>query len=573
MTLVEVIAALFVFSLVAMGIFPLIASSIRGANVSRSYTVGKNLGVKAMERIRGLPYSLNQAGTLDVLDMYIPNAAAPNYSAGVYTTTCTPTSSNPACPRDIPNGYSIDFKAAFVPFGGGAPIVVSTSEYPSSNVTKDLLPSQMLDISVVTKWTFPGTQEQFTLRTLVGDRKFGGLKLNGTGSVDYGVQVLASYNSGTELRDLTAMGGVAQSNISMRASSRAEQIVRAGILRVVDGTDPSAPNVDSFEGASALLAAPPDAAPGDVSGEDGDVDLPLIGDVARIDDTTAGIPNAPLPGDLRVSRLNDLPLAQGGFGYQVDDGGGERNLWVDIPIAERPGPLQLRSDRNVFSIKATEDPDATLTGYSSAATGAVGAADRGVRTAAHVEFVDLRLFPTSFATGGVVQVDDFVADVSCNSTANGATASATRSWSATLRWYEDALDDYHEEVIGSSSTSDVFAPLVTNPPLVGRGSPPDLTGASPNDTYLYPISHDHEVVVEDETITIHHDHPGYLAPGTEMLENLGAGSVSGDGRVTEASIENAITLETVPVPATPPYAAAPITVSIGALHCNATDNR
>ena len=56
LTLVETMAALLVFALVTLGTFPLLASALRGGNLSRSGTVGKNLAQEALERIRGLPY-------------------------------------------------------------------------------------------------------------------------------------------------------------------------------------------------------------------------------------------------------------------------------------------------------------------------------------------------------------------------------------------------------------------------------------------------------------------------------------------------------------------------------------
>lgn len=569
MTLVEVVAALFVFSLVTLGVFPLLASSVRGTNLSRSFTVGKNVGVKAMERIRGLPYSLNQLGVLDVLDMYLPNAQAPNYSGGVYTTVCTSTSTSPSCPRDIPSGYSIEFRAAFVPFGGGAPIVVTSTQYPSSNLPKEQLPSQMVDISVITKWNFPGTQEQYTLRTLVGDRKFGVTKISGVARVDHGVQVLTSYNSGSELRDLTVTGGVAHSTISLRTSAEANQVVQSGVLRVVDASDPSAPDVALFEGASDVLSAPPDATQGAIDQGEGVVSLLDVGEVAGLDDTQAGDSNPSSPLALKVSTANDLPLAQGGFGYEDDD---DDILWVDNPVALRPGPLDLDSDERLFALRS-DDSD-TLTGYTSASTGALGTSDRGVTTLAHVEFKDLRLLPTEFASGGVIQIEEFVADVSCDSTVT-ASAAALRSWSARVRyWIEPpgsgGSGDYSPWVpIGSASVTDELDVIETENPLVNEDEANlDASGTSPNDVYLFPVSHEH-VTVEG---TINHDHSGYLETW-DMLENLGPGTVSGDRRVTTASVDNAITIVTAPIAAVSPYAPAQVTVSIGFLSCEARDNR
>ncbi|MGH2693889.1 MAG: hypothetical protein ACRDJJ_03640, partial [Actinomycetota bacterium] len=416
-----------------------------------------------------------------------------------------------------------------------------------------------------------------TLRTLVGDRKFGGVKISGVARVDHGVQVLTSYNSGSELRDLTVTGGVARSTISMRTSAEANQVVQSGVLRVVDASDPSAPDVALFEGASDVLSAPPDATQGAIEQSAGGVSLLDVGDVAAVDNTQAGDSNTSSPGALKVSTANDLPLAQGGFRYQpgTDVTPEDRDLWVDSPVAERPGILDLMPGGKLFSLRS--QGGASLTGYSSASTGALGTSDRGVRAAAHVEFNDLRIFPTNFAPDGVVQLDDFVADVSCASTVTPS-ATALRSWSARIRYWVEVPGPTSGAyslwtTIGSSALADLLADIRIQNPLVKEDTVNiDASGTSPNDAYLFPRSHDHSVTIDDELQIIHHDHAGYLE-AWDMLESLGSGTVSNDRRVTTASVDNAITIVTAPVPAVSPYAPTPVTVSIGFLSCEARDNR
>ena len=74
-TLIEVLAALVVFSLITLGIVPLLASSMKAATLARTGTVAKNAGLKAMEHARDLPYYISYAAQnkrVDILDMYFP---------------------------------------------------------------------------------------------------------------------------------------------------------------------------------------------------------------------------------------------------------------------------------------------------------------------------------------------------------------------------------------------------------------------------------------------------------------------------------------------------------------------
>ena len=78
LTLVETLVALTIFAIVSAAIVPLIASGLKGASLSRSYTVAKALAAGAMERARGLPYFVSVQGTIpparrDLLDLYFPD--------------------------------------------------------------------------------------------------------------------------------------------------------------------------------------------------------------------------------------------------------------------------------------------------------------------------------------------------------------------------------------------------------------------------------------------------------------------------------------------------------------------
>ncbi len=129
-TLVETLAALMIFSIVTLGTTPLLLSSMRGATLSGTFTVGKNLASEAMERVRGFPFfesvkNLTNPPRRDVLDLYFPDRVAGPSGSGftggnAYVTLCTSTSKLPAasagqaCPPRVPAGFTLRYDAQFV---------------------------------------------------------------------------------------------------------------------------------------------------------------------------------------------------------------------------------------------------------------------------------------------------------------------------------------------------------------------------------------------------------------------------------------------------------------------------
>jgi type II secretory pathway pseudopilin PulG len=224
-TLIETLAALLVFSVVTIGVVPLIGATLRSSVLSRTMTVSKNLTVEAMERARGLPYHIKQAaqpGNVDLLDFYHP--APPN--AGVFfRTTCASGATNPACPRNIPAGTTVVFEARFVTTTGVT--VATPTTYNARTAGADTPPSLLAELTIRTTATVRGRQRSFELRSLLADRKFSGLKVSGISRVAYAIQVLTSYETSTIERNLIASVGENESRIETRRESYGNQVVRA----------------------------------------------------------------------------------------------------------------------------------------------------------------------------------------------------------------------------------------------------------------------------------------------------------------------------------------------------------
>lgn len=322
LSLVEVLAALTVFAIVTVGIFPLLVSSLRGATLSRSYTVGKNVAVRAMERIRGLPFARSVATTptvhkIDVLDLFFPCAPASNgvdpacastgqtpgatgstgtqylYNStiadtlrpgppqvtlplGTFVTTCNTTTipNNAACPRSLPAGYTVRVDTQFVTPTGANPETYAVrnsitsppgvpTSYNWSLVANESAPSAIVKITVNVSWTVGGRSQLYSLESLVADKRFGIEKISGTARVDYAVRVLTSYNSGgPALTDLTATGVSSTAGITSRLSAIAEEVVSGGqvtLVRQATGSEVAVPMLSPPPtGATSSYAAPPD---------------------------------------------------------------------------------------------------------------------------------------------------------------------------------------------------------------------------------------------------------------------------------------------------------------------------
>ena len=289
-SLIEVMAALFIFTLLTLGLVPLLTSSIRGSNTARADTVGKNAALKAMERVRGLPYYVSFASSatkVDVLDLYYPDAANDISVGGriLYRVTCPWNSlANPACPRDVPPNYTIRFEAQFVdPVASGAqptPGETATSyanvdpalvnpNYAWNSATADSPPRQILQMAVTASWTVGDAPESYTITSLLSDRSFGGRKIKGQANVGYGVDIYTAFDT---RRNVSGGAGVqssenafavtSESDIEGRRLSTARQVTTAARAELEREAGGSLGTVDAAT--SATVSAPPDQAPANV---------------------------------------------------------------------------------------------------------------------------------------------------------------------------------------------------------------------------------------------------------------------------------------------------------------------
>lgn len=614
-TLVETLAALLVFSIVTLGLVPLVLSSLRGSNVARSFTLAKNATLEAMERVRGLPYRVEYANQptnrrVDFLDLFYPDAAGgrvagQSYSNGLFTTVCTRASTaNPACLADkLPNlaNFTLTARTCFSLVNAGQPACIANpanraippSSYawnldtngdgtPDAGAT-DAPPqgSQLMEITLTATWNVGDLARRFEMRTLISDRNFGARELSGTASVDYGARVRTGFRESGRDSQLTATVGSGESFLeSTPLQILARQTIQAGELRLQDVTDVA----NAFDLVTPLAGAGGTAeAPGTVSVTTpvGPLVLqhpaghPLAGTAFALLNTSS----APV-----VTAATSPTLAAAGE-YSVASTATDPRAAYVTNRADDPR-LHLDPNLPLFMIPGT----APVTGETAGDVGLVGTSSRRVETGAAVSLGAVRLLPTDFIandpdSGGessVILIDDFTAAVRCDARASASSA-AEASWSATLRVWTDTLDDGSPDgsygvpiPLGSSDqlaagSPDPLQQLRTQNPLVYEvPNTPDDPNGHPDDVYLFPVTHTHGEDGDDDDVT--HQHPGYFDRNESFATALQVEeSVSGEDRVTVASIRDAVRMTTVPLHSS--SQTSRLSIALGSLSCSSEDQR
>jgi len=579
-TLIEVLASLLVFSMITLGIVPLLATSMKAASLARTGTVAKNAGLKAMEHARDLPYYISYAAQnkrVDLLDMYFPAittlnsnqtyAGTPNFT---FTTRCISGSTIPGCPKDLPAGYTVTYVTQFVkPVDTGTNTVSYTPTAPAAGFAwnaagkLDLPPTQLVLMKVSTTWQAGGKARSYLMTSLLSDRKFGEVKVQGSAKISYGLQALTTYSASSSSAGLTAKLGLAESAIQSKATSTATQTVTGGSLTLTETEDGSttATLMDEFTGAHAAYDAPPNQTPSASSASAGTVmndDLSGAPQVAGLGGTIA---SGPTPG-LAVTIASELPEARGGFSFS--QGIGEQDLWVDTQTTYVD--KFLNPAKHILAVRPrTLGTEPGASGATFAQTLALGTSGRGVATNATVSVNEVQLLPTLFiptAPASVIQITNFTATVNCKATAVAATTVASPTWTATLKVWRDSANNgtnagSYTTLNLSGNTSDQ---LSAYGPGAGKTNP--LVYDSVNDAqdiYLF--------------VDTSANRKGYLE-GWSSLYNVTTTGFQKDavnGRTASADIRGALRIDTAPLDVN--LNTSKLQLSLGDLNCSSVDRR
>lgn len=586
-TVIETLAALTVFALMTLGLVPLLLSTIKGSNLSRSFTIGKNVAVQAMEHVRGLPYfeSVGSAVPLaepppagarrDVLDLYFPNttagASGSGYSSATktFTTICDgatmlpATTGSIACPKGIPSGFKVTFAAQFVAavpatspqqFNASGVTVPATYNW-NSNAT-EIAPSELLQMTITAGWTLNGKSRSFDLISLVGNRKLSDEELRADGRIDYAVRMATSFMAPDGRASTATMStGESSSEIDTKSVIGSDFTATAGKILLANkefGGDPGGPLLDVI-GAGTTLAAPPGGT-STASAPAATLTHPsVLQDIGFLNDSQITGGNAQV--------VAGQPKATGSFNFHET---GVPSVWLDNQAETgSTSPLQLSSSEPIALIEA---PGArTLKGTTYAESTAVNTAGRKVHATSKVEMGKLELFPTNYlsSNGPVLYISDFVADLGCFSTASPSTATVTGTWQATFTYFDagpdglgliDGNDDQYRSISLNGSLTGTTDPFAS---IRGSGNPLvyDSRLDDTKDVYLF----------EDSSA----GRNGYLRELSAVTKIDGLEDST--GRQTSAQLNDAITIKTVPTSDGIPESA--LSISIGKLSCEAVDSR
>ncbi len=606
---------------------------------------------------------------VDVLDLYFPCAANP-YSSTVangcpsnggtydaanwrFLTTCSAGVSNPACPVDRPAGYNVVFCAQFVgsqagavatqtPCGGSAATTDFPPRQPISNYSwykplgstnTDSPTTQLVQMRVTVMWRVPGSTStcatlpvpsgcrNVSLTTLIGARKFGIVKISGDSRIDYGLRVVTRFRDVTSPRGstglvtstLTATAGGAESNIEQRLLSSASQRLLASQLQLVEEptpTNPSQLDLGTITGLVFSVNAPNDQEPIVPAGNSGKIRheyLAVPKDVAG----TASTSTLTSPDQVKVGTSEELPYAQGGFlfGNSAPGGpsgtGNSGHFYVDNE-AVVGGATFLAPSQPMFTLRRNPANE-TMRGKTSASTGRLQTAGRGVFSSATTSFARLRLLPVTFLVGGpnagpsdfesVFSIENFSARVTCNATANPTTSGIGTSaggdqtqWTATVKFWSDPVNN-GSTIQGTTAVAPAFQTIqmsaVAGGDVTVSGTVNYAGVAGTTNTVTYPAGTPFSAFLNDLTIrnvlvydgaTLAQDvhlfkdlsHPlGYLSQWTASPPTGSYDSVN--GLTAQASIDEAMSIVTVPTDVTLDESA--LAVSIGKLSCQALDRR
>jgi type II secretory pathway pseudopilin PulG len=571
-SLVETLAALTLFTIVTLGVTPVLISSLRGASLSRSYTKGKNIAVEAMERVRGLPYYVSVGSVtpvteprVDVLDLYFPDMTSAGSSgyqptAGSFVTTCTRNSDSPeasgalACPAQVPAGHTLTFEATFVTPSGSGLSTVLPSGYNWNSTDTEVAPSPLLKLVIRVSWTQNGATRSTSLTTLLGQRDLAEDDVRGTAQIDYVVQGFTGYtDSSGRHSNLVAVVGSSESRIDSRTVTSADQIVETGRLTLTReeiGSDSAVTLADEF-GASESLHAPPNAFPAqDVVGAPIAVTHPDLS-------VPAGALGPSSVDDPGVKVEDDLPTATGGFDFNVTSGFGYAVF--NDPGSAGTNELHLSTDP---MLSAERVGFSELSGDTSAAATALSpTATRKVEATATAAFAKLRMLPADFIThpdAAVIVITDFSASLTCTATATVGTSSATGNWSATLWYWADVNPDD-----GAAAGEYVAVPL-SGTTGTGTTDPLAALEASSN-----PLVFDHVEPAKDVYLFDGGGVNGYISDWSSRPQIQS--SMDAFGRTVTADLDGAI--EIVSPPVNPAVPRSKVAATVGAMSCEAVDKR
>lgn len=461
-TLIEVMVALGVVTLVLLALVPQLVVGIRSTGLSREMTQTKGIAQGQIERMRNLPFHVaREAGQfVDVLDRYYPNA-----STSPTSPTCTGADGNAVPPPTAATGFvsGTGARCAYEPPAGSAfyrvveqrthpamgthTIVVDTqflsdgtppaavspdAAYNSQTTGKDNPPSNQIGITAtVFSHRFP-SRRPVTLYTQIASQPPPFTRLRARAGVR-ALEVGSATWDGTAVVPLSLSAGVL--NIAGSVSTASKITMSRGAVTATRGTGATA------YGLSAVDAAPPEQTVPLRSAGAGAISegCPLAcwggSDLgAALVSSNDGLPRVGSASAPATSVLSGSTNRGFSFGNAV------ANSDYDATLGLAGSPISvLRLDtaatRSPLSVPRCASPG---TAYVAGA-GFVTTTATGVESCAAASTTVAELFPTATAPNGVVRLELVAASASCQ--VQGTTHAPTTAYDYQLvvQYWDNAM--------------------------------------------------------------------------------------------------------------------------------------
>ena len=433
-TLGEVMVSLTVFAVVSSAAGAMIITGLRTSMVSKMDTGAKNLAQERVEIMRNLPFHIDRdpaattADYSDLLDTYYRNltAAATTTSTG-YVNACgaqtAVCSTRPAWdPRSgsfyryvidpIP-GYPQYKQYVTTQFINADRVPLSPGTYDSQVSGIDAGPSSFVSVMVTTFWAAGTLNKSFQVETLISAGRPAASRIT--------LQARAaalSFSGGLDpSRLLTMQNGVVNLDGALAVGASSAAQASGSIAEISNGA--------SIEGAEVGVQAPPNADP--ASGDDTAKDL--------FDNTVSvahfGVTESTGVGAKVTGGLPSVGTAANPVVAEVSPhGAGTTPIW----FSNSPAPsvdlmLDLTQPRMWVEQTIGSVPAARATGYLEATTGA----SHAVTANASANALTLKMFKTSFAPDGVLQVTLTSSSLTCTTT--GTVGSGTLEYSGSVSYW------------------------------------------------------------------------------------------------------------------------------------------
>jgi prepilin-type N-terminal cleavage/methylation domain-containing protein len=429
-TLVEIMAAIVVFALVAGMALAMLLSAIRGGLVSKQDTVGRNLTQAKIEELRNLPYHIDQAVSTeyDLLDLYYPNMTG---SAALATTGYVPAASTrDTTVGDPASGAFFRTVVASVPnFSQFKQYVtvqfVDASGNPKTPLTgwsaatagSDTPVTNMVNLSVTTLWSVGTSAKKYNIFTSISAGRPLVPKVNIQGHVE-GLNVTGLLPSGLQ-------GTLDAASLDFNASF--SNIVTAAATAL--GARAEIEGGTSVTGALTSVTAPPNVGPvasGSISGQTLNYNGNLFALFGKSDTQNIAAGSAagqPYAGTSTSPLTTEL----------LNTGSGAAAQYSNQPQSDHLGLTNASTVVKVLD--GSSAPAISSTGYGTSATSST--AHSATSKITGLTTSTFELFPTSQAPDGIVQVVVNRAALTCTTGANfgaASTASSTLTYSASVRW-------------------------------------------------------------------------------------------------------------------------------------------